>query len=106
MYGWPHQDLVSAVTDLVDELERCPGCGLTDDEAHMVEAKLVKCVTCEARDRTAAKISNPKARYGWRARFQWLPVDERPMWSAHALFTKEGKRAMRDLRARRRAGLE
>lgn len=94
---WSDDDLVAAVTDLVDDWERCPRCNLTEEEGWLVEAELVRCPTCEDRDRQAAKIDR-KHWFGWGVRFD--PIQdplEQDLFSSRARFTLEG--------ARRRPGL-
>ena len=45
--AWGNRDLAAALLELEDELERCHGCGLTPDEAKLVEAELHRCPTCQ-----------------------------------------------------------
>lgn len=94
VYRWTHSDLVAAVTSLVSDAERCPGCGLSDADAWWVAAELVTCPTCEDRDRQLEQLRDMKQTAGWRARFRQLAsVDESMMESAAARFTLAGAQA-------------
>ena len=69
--GWEWPDLVAAVADLVNEQNRCGGCGLTADDAWVVAAELSRCATCADRDTKRKEIpaEHPE---GWRVGF--VPV--------------------------------
>jgi len=99
VYGWPHSDLVAAVASIVAERDRCPGCGLTDDETWWVKAELERCPACEDRDHRAREILDSKRSEGLHVTFTPLEsVDESELESSAARFTLEGAKR----RARRR----
>lgn len=94
VYRWPHSDLVAAVTSLVADAERCPGCGLAEADQRWVAADLVTCPTCEDRDRQLEQLRDMKSTAGWRSRFRQLAtVDESMLESSWARFTLPGARA-------------
>jgi len=99
---WVPSDVTAAVVSMLDEANRCPGCGLTEADAWHVEAELHKCVTCEDRDRKAEELRDSKQRAGWRVRFARLDPDEAVEWSAAARFTLEGAEARARARRERR----
>lgn len=92
--AWPHSDLVAAVTSLVDELERCPGCGLSEGDAWHVTADLSWCPTCADRDRQLKKLHDLSDAGGWRARFRQLTTEPELMLESSAVrYTPEGAAA-------------
>lgn len=94
VYDWPHSDLVAAVASIVSDAERCPGCGLTDTDAWWVAADLVRCPTCEDRDRLLDSIRKEKSTHGIRATFTTLESEEESvMESAAARYTLAGAQA-------------
>ena len=94
VYDWSMSDLVAAVTSIVNEAERCAGCGLSDGDRRWVAAELVTCPACEDRDRQLDQLRDMKSTAGWRARFRQLTtVDESMLESSWARFTIDGARA-------------
>ena len=103
VYGWSMSDLVAAVTSIVNEAERCPGCGLSDSDRRWVAAELVTCPACEDRDRQLDQLRDMKSTAGWRARFRQLTsVDESMLESSWARFTIDGARARAKWRSEHR----
>lgn len=103
VYGWPHSDLVAAVASLVIDSERCPGCGMDETQAWWVEAELVRCPTCEDRDRLLESVRDQKSTAGMRARFSPIvDVEEAEEFSSAARYTLEGARRRAVRRSRRR----
>lgn len=97
MLAWDDNDLRSAVCDLVTDDTRCPGCGLTEDEGHFVEAELGRCPTCEDLARQMKKIPE-HSREGWRGRFDVItdPLTA-AVFSSRARFTAAGMDRRRQL---------
>ena len=103
VYAWPHSDLVSAVASIVAEAERCPGCGLTDTDAWWVTAELVRCPTCEDRDRLNESLRKESSTAGLRATFEHLTtVEESMLESSAARYTLAGAQARHRWRQQRR----
>jgi hypothetical protein len=93
---WSHSDLVAAVASIIDERERCPGCGLTPDDAWHVCAELVLCPTCEDRDKKWEGFPEKASRAGWRSKFVPLVTEaERMIDSSASRYTLEGRQAFK-----------
>jgi len=89
--GWPDRSRVAAAASLIADTERCPGCGLTGDDAWTHTAQLEHCPTCEQRDRLT---DVPADRAGRRVRFRMLTSEtERMTESAAVGYTLEGRKA-------------
>jgi hypothetical protein len=93
VYDWPHSDLVAAVASVVFEAEKCPGCGLTENDAWWVAAEPVMCPTCEDRDRINESLRKEKSTAGVRVKFVQLPdVEASVLDSSASRYTLEGAR--------------
>lgn len=104
VYAWPHSDLVAAVASMVGDTDRCPGCGLTDDQQTWVAAELVSCPTCEDRDRLLESLRKEKSTAGLRARFrQLVTVEDAMELSSAARFTLAGAQRRAKFRQQRRS---
>jgi hypothetical protein len=101
--AWHPADLTAAVTSLLDDAQRCPDCGLSDDDLRHVEIDVTRCPACEAKESIARQVrdevkDNPAAAAGMKVRP--FPVAD-PLDSVWATMTVDGLR-WRDAERRRR----
>ena len=66
-WAWP--DLVAAVADIIDDQNRCSGCGLSEDDTWWVAAELCRCPSCADRD-LKRKTLKGDGLEGWRVEFR------------------------------------